>query len=451
MRLSGLLHWEERVAFREAARQLCAQFGLPFERSASHDENIGFFADVLAQLASAKRAAVFVLDELDAFARRSRQALLYNLCDRVSGARVAAALVGVSARIDCVDLLEKRVRSRFSGRVLYLPRPGGGVDVNADGDDTSAAVPAYAPAVWPPPPDTGAGVLRESLSLPSAGAPPSLTPADAAAWNAAVDASLATPTVTSALDEADFFGLLSAGDAAVAAVQVASVAALSHRAPTPTDITTALAALRSRQRDLVDAVRSASVLEVFVLACLARVAASKGRASFDAAWSLYASLGAGGYGPDADRGRGAAWAAFQRLVAAGLVTPGEGRAGAAPPTVRGCGRRAAPPLSRRGAAVGRRSHGGRAQASARPGPAGSLAGAGGGRWGTGGCRRWTCEEKKRAFFFFWCRKQIKTTQCLHDSLTLPLSLSQPNSSLTMMTMALMGMSGTEGGVGEERA
>ena len=125
VRLSGLLHWEERVAFREAARQLCAQFGLPFERSASHDENIGFFADVLAQLASAKRAAVFVLDELDAFARRSRQALLYNLCDRVSSARVAAALVGVSARIDCVDLLEKRVRSRFSGRVLYPAPPRG--------------------------------------------------------------------------------------------------------------------------------------------------------------------------------------------------------------------------------------------------------------------------------------------------------------------------------------
>ena len=115
-------------------------------------------------------------------------------------------------------------------------------------------------------------------------------------------------------------------------MRVASVSALAHHAPTPADITTALAALRDRQRDLVGAVRSASVLEVFVLACLARVAASKGRPSFDAAWSLYSSLGAGGYGPDADRGRGAAWAAFQRLVAAGLVTPGEGRAGAAPPS-----------------------------------------------------------------------------------------------------------------------
>jgi origin recognition complex subunit 4 len=327
VRLSGLVHAEERVAFREAARQLCGQMGLPFERTASHDENLDFFGVVLSKLAASGRAAVFVLDEVDAFARRPRQALLYNLVDKAAAAGVRAALLGVSARVDCVDLLEKRVRSRFSGRVHYLPRPGGAAAAAAAGS-ADAAPAGEGAVVWPPDPDSGEAVLRESLRLPDSLAQ---SPSDAKQWNAAVDAALADAGARSALAAADDAGLLTAGDAATAAAHVAAAAALADRLPTAGDVMAAVGALRARQAPLAQRVARLSVLEVYILACLHRCPMTTTSPSFDAAFTVYAALGAGGFGPDAARGRGAAWAAFQRLACAGLVTPAEGRAGAAPP------------------------------------------------------------------------------------------------------------------------
>lgn len=52
VRLSGLLHTDERVAFREIARQLCAEFRLrdEFSRSASVEENIAFLRELARQL-----------------------------------------------------------------------------------------------------------------------------------------------------------------------------------------------------------------------------------------------------------------------------------------------------------------------------------------------------------------------------------------------------------------
>jgi hypothetical protein len=51
VRLTGLMHADDRVAFREAARQLCAAFNLgAFVSSASFEENIIFLRDVLQEL-----------------------------------------------------------------------------------------------------------------------------------------------------------------------------------------------------------------------------------------------------------------------------------------------------------------------------------------------------------------------------------------------------------------
>ena len=51
VRLTGLAHSEDRVAFREAARQLCTAFGADFVRSASYDDNLAFLRQTLQQLA----------------------------------------------------------------------------------------------------------------------------------------------------------------------------------------------------------------------------------------------------------------------------------------------------------------------------------------------------------------------------------------------------------------
>jgi origin recognition complex subunit 4 len=57
---------------------------------------------------------VFVLEEFDLFAtKRSKQTLLYNLLDSLQTSGMQAAVVGLSCRQDVVEMLEKRVKSRF--------------------------------------------------------------------------------------------------------------------------------------------------------------------------------------------------------------------------------------------------------------------------------------------------------------------------------------------------
>lgn len=57
VRLAGLLHADERVAFREIARQLCAGFRLhgDFSRAASVEENIAFLRELARQLRRCER------------------------------------------------------------------------------------------------------------------------------------------------------------------------------------------------------------------------------------------------------------------------------------------------------------------------------------------------------------------------------------------------------------
>ncbi|KAL6785006.1 ORC4 [Auxenochlorella protothecoides x Auxenochlorella symbiontica] len=124
VRLAGWAHAEERTAFRDTARQLCEAFDCVFKRSASVGENIEFLREMLQCISRAQKTVVFVLDEFDAWARRPRQTLLYGLLDAISCSGVRAAVVGTTVRGDAVSLLEKRVRSRFSHRVLTVPRVG---------------------------------------------------------------------------------------------------------------------------------------------------------------------------------------------------------------------------------------------------------------------------------------------------------------------------------------
>jgi hypothetical protein len=50
VRIHGALHAEERAAFQEIARQLCATFRCTFSRSASYDDNLVFLKEMLQQL-----------------------------------------------------------------------------------------------------------------------------------------------------------------------------------------------------------------------------------------------------------------------------------------------------------------------------------------------------------------------------------------------------------------
>jgi len=69
------------------------------------------------------RSVIFVIDEFDLFATHARQTLLYNLFDIAQARKAPIAVLGLTTRIDVVESLEKRVKSRFSHRYVYLSLP----------------------------------------------------------------------------------------------------------------------------------------------------------------------------------------------------------------------------------------------------------------------------------------------------------------------------------------
>ncbi|RAL40223.1 unnamed protein product [Cuscuta campestris] len=121
IKLNGLLHSDDNCALKEIARQLCLEHQLIFSKMASSDDNTRFLIAILRECGLAHKTVVFVLDEFDLFAQ-GKQQLLYSLLDAMQSVTSQAVVIGVSCRLDADQLLEKRVRSRFSHRkLLFLP------------------------------------------------------------------------------------------------------------------------------------------------------------------------------------------------------------------------------------------------------------------------------------------------------------------------------------------
>lgn len=69
------------------------------------------------------KSVVFIIDEFDLFATHARQTLLYNLFDIAQARKAPIAVLGLTTRVDVVESLEKRVKSRFSHRYVYMSLP----------------------------------------------------------------------------------------------------------------------------------------------------------------------------------------------------------------------------------------------------------------------------------------------------------------------------------------
>ncbi|QLL33735.1 hypothetical protein HG536_0F00600 [Torulaspora globosa] len=69
-----------------------------------------------------KITVVFIFDEIDTFAGPVRQSLLYNLFDMVEHAKVPVCIFGCTTKLNILEYLEKRVKSRFSQRIIYMPQ-----------------------------------------------------------------------------------------------------------------------------------------------------------------------------------------------------------------------------------------------------------------------------------------------------------------------------------------
>ncbi|PPQ98559.1 hypothetical protein CVT24_004050 [Panaeolus cyanescens] len=149
IRLCGWLQSTDRHALRELAIQLLHQTGTSLLSGLQDDEDspqevTGEDPDTMMNgvslppssqlhslipvLSSLNRPVIVVLDGFDLFALHPRQSLLYCLLDAVQNCRASPenkgmAVIGMSSRIDTIQLLEKRVKSRFSGRTLRTGPP----------------------------------------------------------------------------------------------------------------------------------------------------------------------------------------------------------------------------------------------------------------------------------------------------------------------------------------
>nr|XP_057908234.1 origin recognition complex subunit 4 [Doryrhamphus excisus] len=121
VQLNGLLQTDDRTALKEITRQLNLENVVGDKVFGSFAENLAFLLEALKKGdRSSTRPVLFVLDEFDLFAHHKNQTLLYNLLDVSQSAQAPVAVVGLTCRLDVLELLEKRVKSRFSHRQIHL-------------------------------------------------------------------------------------------------------------------------------------------------------------------------------------------------------------------------------------------------------------------------------------------------------------------------------------------
>ncbi|KAA8650625.1 hypothetical protein EYZ11_002744 [Aspergillus tanneri] len=137
VRLNGFLHTDDRLALREIWRQLGREMNTEDEAG-----KVGSYADTMATLlallshpeelfgspdspdtVTAAKSIIIILDEFDLFATHPRQTLLYNLFDIAQARKAPVAVLGLTTKVDVTEMLEKRVKSRFSHRYVFVPLP----------------------------------------------------------------------------------------------------------------------------------------------------------------------------------------------------------------------------------------------------------------------------------------------------------------------------------------
>ncbi|KAK5660240.1 hypothetical protein OQA88_12776 [Cercophora sp. LCS_1] len=134
VRLNGFIHTDDKLALREIWRQLGKEMEVEDELISKTNNYADTMASLLALLSHpseiaeshegiTSKSVIFVIDEFDLFATHARQTLLYNLFDIAQARKAPIAVLGLTTRIDVVESLEKRVKSRFSHRYVYLSLP----------------------------------------------------------------------------------------------------------------------------------------------------------------------------------------------------------------------------------------------------------------------------------------------------------------------------------------
>lgn len=159
LNLTGLAQTDDKMAIRELARQMDKAFSKAQNKNVSNEtkeveeydylekksisDTLTSFLQVLEsnplelgevtkeengdnEIENTKQksmALIIILDDFEKFALHPRQTLLYNLFDIAMNSNAPVAVIGVTSRITAREMLEKRVKSRFSQRIIYVSRP----------------------------------------------------------------------------------------------------------------------------------------------------------------------------------------------------------------------------------------------------------------------------------------------------------------------------------------
>lgn len=147
VRLNAYMHGDDRVALREIARQLDDKLETEngFERWSTSETFSNILSiletnifksdegneddeanDTAADTNAASKgdntlvAILFIIDEFEKFTNNSKQTLLYNLFDMSQYSATPICVVGMSTKVTTREMLEKRVKSRFSQRIISI-------------------------------------------------------------------------------------------------------------------------------------------------------------------------------------------------------------------------------------------------------------------------------------------------------------------------------------------
>ncbi|XP_003695008.1 origin recognition complex subunit 4 [Apis florea] len=119
--LNGLVHTDDRLALKDATRQMQLENVVDGKVFGTFAENLSFLLDCLKSGdKKSSKPVIFILDEFDLFCEHHNQTLLYNLFDIAQSAQAPVCVIGMTCRLDVIELLEKRVKSRFSHRQIFL-------------------------------------------------------------------------------------------------------------------------------------------------------------------------------------------------------------------------------------------------------------------------------------------------------------------------------------------
>ena len=116
--INGLFHQDDKICLRTIVKQLNVQVGGEIYESGSFADKLNLILTTLNKGDFNTAPVIFILENMDLLAEHPKQILLYNLFDISQSSKSPILVVGLTSRIDTLLLLEKRVKSRFSHRMI---------------------------------------------------------------------------------------------------------------------------------------------------------------------------------------------------------------------------------------------------------------------------------------------------------------------------------------------